>query len=733
MPVIFNEKEKLFHLQTTATSYILQVYKTGHIVHVYWGRKIKSLRFNSKAITSPSNYYPLDTDLPIDVMPHEYAGYGTGDFRSPSYQVQLENGSTISDLRYDSHRIFKGKPALESLPATYVENDNEAETLEITTVDSVTGLNVVLSYTVFEDLNVITRSVKFINKGDKNLRLLRALSMTVDFDNDNYDMLQLSGAWIREKHMYRRELVPGVQAVESKRGMSSHQHNTFIALLSKDADEVHGEVYGFNLVYSGNFLAEVEVDQHYKARVSLGINPFDFTWLLEPGESFQAPEVVMVYSGSGLGEMSRTYHKLYRTRICRGNYRDKQRPILVNNWEATYFNFNAEKIEAIAKVGKELGIELFVLDDGWFGKRNSDNSSLGDWVVDKNKLPNGLEDLVKRINEKGLSFGLWFEPEMVSPDSDLYRNHPDWCIHVPDRTPAQGEFQRNQLLLDLSRKEVCDEVIRMVLDILKSAPISYVKWDMNRGISDMGSAALTIERQREIAHRYVLGLYRVMNEITSAFPHVLFESCASGGGRFDPGILYYMPQTWTSDNTDAVERLKIQYGTSIVYPAITMGAHVSTVPNHQVGRVTSITTRGDVAMAGNFGYELDLTKFTEEEKEIVKKQVETYKEIRHITQFGEFYRLMSPFEGNETAWIFVTSDKKEAVASYFKVLAEPHKLPTRVKLQGLNPDYSYEILGRDMIVGGDELMYIGLEATPLHGDFSSITWRLRAVESNKGV
>jgi alpha-galactosidase len=728
MAIIYDEKERIIHLQTKKTSYVLQICETGQLAHIYWGRKIKTINFNGKSIISTSNYNLSDKELNFDVIPQEYPVYGNSDFRSPAFEVQLENGSTICDLKYESHKIFKGKPKLINIPATYVENEEEAETLEISLIDSLTGLNVVLSYTVFNEFDAITRSVKFINNGKKNLKLLRALSMSVDFDNSNYDMLQLSGAWCREKHIYKRALVPGFQSIESKRGMSSHQQNPFIALLSKDADETNGEVYGFNLVYSGNFLAQAEVDFNFVTRVSVGINPFDFTWLLEPEEVFQAPEVVMVYSGSGLGEMSRTYHKLYRKRLCRGNFRDKLRPILVNNWEATYFNFNADKIEDIAKVGKELGIELFVLDDGWFGKRDSDNCSLGDWVVDKNKLPNGLEDLVKRINDTGLSFGLWFEPEMVSPDSDLYREHPDWCIHVADRKRSKGRYQRTQLVLDLTRKEVCDYVIKAVSDILKSAPISYVKWDMNRGLTEMGSACLPAERQRETAHRYVLGLYRVMNEVTSAFPNVLFESCASGGGRFDGGILYYMPQTWTSDDTDAVERLKIQYGTSMVYPAITMGAHVSNSPNHQVGRVTSLETRGNVAMSGNFGYELDLTKFTEDEKEIVKKQVENYKEIRHITQFGDFYRLINPFEGNEAAWMFVTEDKTEAVAAYFKVLAEPFVPSKRIKLQGLNPEYKYEVIGYDMIVGGDELMYIGLDSTKLNGDFSSIVWRLKAVK-----
>lgn len=730
LSITYNEKEKVFHLKASDMSYIIQVCDDGKIAHTYWGRKIKNINFQGKSIISTLNYNPKACDFNMDVLPQEYPSYGTGDFRSPAYHIQLENGTTISSLEYLSHNIYSGKSKLKNLPAVYVENDDEADTLEITLLDKVTGLNVILIYTVFKNYSVITRSTKFINKGNARLKLLKAMSACVDFDSSNYDMLQLSGAWAREKSIYRRELVPGIQAIDSARGFSSPQQNPFIALLSKNADETNGEVFGFNLVYSGNFLAEAYVDQFLKARVNIGINPFDFSWIIESKAEFQTPEVVMVYSKNGIGDMSRTYHRLYRNRLCRGNYRDKVRPILVNNWEATYFNFNEEKIKEIAKAGSELGIELFVLDDGWFGKRNSDNCSLGDWIEDKNKLPNGLSKLGKDINDIGLSFGLWFEPEMVSPDSDLYRKHPDWCLHVPDRESSSGRYQRNQLVLDLSRKDVCDEIIRALSEILKNAPISYVKWDMNRSFTEIGSGKLLPENQRETAHRYILGLYRVMGEITSRFPNVLFESCASGGGRFDPGILYYMPQTWTSDCTDAVERLKIQYGTSIVYPSISMGAHVSTCPNHQVGRVTNMDIRGSVAMSGNFGYELDLTKFTEKEKRIVKKQVQTYKEIRHIIQFGDLYRIMSPFEGNETAWIFVTEDKKEAVAFYFKVLAEPNFLTSRVKLQGLAPDAMYEIIGEDMVCSGEELMYIGIEVPRENGDFSSVMWRLKEIKIN---
>ncbi|RBW67928.1 alpha-galactosidase [Bacillus taeanensis] len=728
MGIRFDKEKEIFHLQAKNTSYVIKLLHSKYVCHMYWGRKVRdyhepdALRFLDRAFSGNPN--PEDRTFSLDTQPFEYPAYGNTDYRAPAYQIQLENGSTITDLQYKSHRITKGKPKLEGLPATYVESDEEAETLEIELEDSLIGLKVFLSYTVFENFNAVTRSVRFVNEGDKNLKILRALSTNVDFRDDEFDLLTLPGAWGRERYIERRALQSGVQSVESRRGSSSHQQNPFIALLRKDTTEDHGEVYGFNLVYSGSFLAQAEVDQFHTTRVSIGINPFDFSWQLGCGEAFQTPEVVQVYAANGLGEMSRTYHKLYRTRLCRGEHRDKERPILINNWEATYFDFNAEKIEEIASAGKELGIELFVLDDGWFGKRDDDNTSLGDWFVDRNKLPNGLEDLVGRVRKMDMQFGLWFEPEMISVESELYKKHPDWCLHVPNRTRSGS---RNQLVLDYSRPEVCAAITKMVSDILASAPITYVKWDMNRNMTEIGSAALPPERQRETAHRYMLGLYGVLEEITSKFPHILFESCSGGGGRFDPGMLHYMPQTWTSDNTDAISRLKIQHGTSIVYPVSAMGAHVSDVPNHQVHRYTSLDIRGDAAMSGNLGYELDLTKLTNEEKEVVKKQVASYKEIRSLVQFGEFYRILSPFEGNETAWMFVSEDQEEAFVSYFRVLAEPQAPLKVVKLKGLDPEKQYEVVELGKTYGGDELMHIGINVPDFQGDFQSFGWCLKEV------
>ena len=728
MGICFNEQDRTFHLQSLGASYVIQIVRDGYLAHRYWGKKITEYR-NSNPLTYLDRAFSANPDasdrtFSLDTLPQEYPQYGNTDFRTPAYQIQAENGTTVTDLRYHTHRIFQGKPELEGLPATYIEKEEEAQTLEIELRDSLLGLKIILSYTVFEQFHALTRSVRLINEGNHSLSILRALSMNVDFQNSNYEFLHLSGAWARERHLVKRPLFMGTQSVESRRGASSHQNNPFLALISPGATEDTGEVYGFSLVYSGNFLGSVEVDQFQNTRVSMGIHPFDFTWLLEPGQGFQTPEVVLVYSSHGLGEMSRTYHKLYRTRLCRGKFRDESRPILLNNWEATYFQFDADKIERIAQAGQELGIELFVLDDGWFGKRDDDKSSLGDWFVDLSKLPGGLQDLVSRVTHLGMQFGLWFEPEMISVNSNLYREHPDWCLHVPGRRRSES---RNQLILDLSREDVCEYLIRVVSIILSSAPITYVKWDMNRHMTEIGSALLPADRQRETAHRYMLGLYRVMETITTAFPEVLFESCSGGGGRFDPGILYYMPQTWTSDNTDAVSRLKIQYGTSLVYPSSTMGAHISAVPNHQVERITSLKMRGDVAMSGNFGYELDVTLFTETEKELVKQQVALYKELRHLIQFGNFYRLLSPFEGNETAWIFVSENQEEAVLAYFRVLAEPNAPVRNLKLKGLDPDKIYEVSDLKQVYGGDELLYVGLTIPQLHGDFQSLLYRLRGV------
>ncbi len=722
MSIQFEEKSKSFILQTENSTYVIQLLREKFLSHVYWGAKIKEpvVEAMIKAAGRASFNATTDGDreFSLDTMPNEYPAYGNSDLRMPAYQLQLENGSRITDLVYESYEIVTGKPALKGLPSVYTESDKEADTLLLTLKDALTGLRVILSYTVMKGYDVIIRSAHLKNEGQQKLKLLRALSMSMDFDHCDYDLITLSGSWIRERHEVRRALVNGTQSIESRRGASGHSENPFMALVSKDAGEESGVAYGFSLVYSGNFLASVEVDQYKTARVAMGINPFDFTWELEAGEDFVTPEVVMVYSGKGIGEMSRTYHRLYRNRLARGRYRNAERPVIINNWEATYFDFTEEKLIELAKAAAPLGVEMLVLDDGWFGKRNSDNCSLGDWFVNEEKLPGGLNNLAKAINEEGLKFGLWFEPEMVSPDSELYREHPDWCLHVPDRYRNLG---RNQLVLDFSRKDVQDAIIKMLSDILGSAAISYVKWDMNRNMSEIGSELLPANRQMETAHRYILGVYRVMEELITAFPEVLFESCSGGGGRFDPGILHYMPQNWTSDDTDPVERLKIQYGTSMVYPVSAMTAHVADSPSHQTGRVTPFEFRGNVAMAGNFGYELDATKLSDEVKEKIKIQIADYKRLRGIIQYGDFYRLLSPFKGNHTAWMFVSEDKKEAVVFFYRIMNIPNDALFRFRLAGLSEDLIYEIEGMEQEISGQQLMNYGLNIPKdfAWGDFGS--------------
>jgi alpha-galactosidase len=728
MSIMFSEQARCFHLRSRDTSYVIEVVGDRYLAPSYWGRRLSAWNNPSGAPAVARSFSPsVDPDdraFSLDALPQDFPSFGSGDFRAPAVQVQQEDGSTITELLYRSHRILQGKPRLEGLPSLYAENDQEAETLQVTLVDELIGLEAVLSYTTFHGLDAIVRSVRLRNNGGKPLRVLRLLSASHDFPRADLEMLHLSGAWARECHLFRKTLTPGTSSVESRRGASSHQHNPFVALVSPGTREDAGEVWAMSLVYSGNFLAQAEVDQFGSTRVGIGINPFDFSWDLEPGGTFQSPEAVLVHSNEGLGGMSRKFHSLYRSRLCRGAFRDSERPILINNWEATYFDFDEKKILGLAEEASALGMELLVLDDGWFGERENDRTSLGDWTVNRRKLPGGLESLARAIGQKGLKFGLWFEPEMVSVRSRLYAEHPDWCLHVPGRRRSES---RSQLVLDLGRKEVREYVINAVSSILRSVPISYVKWDMNRHHTEAGSAALPPERQKETSHRYILGFYEVLERITSAFPHVLFEGCSGGGGRFDPGVLAFMPQIWTSDNTDAVSRLKIQYGTSLVYPPITMGSHVSAVPNHQTGRVTPLAFRGEVAMAGTLGYELDLQRLSPEEKAQIAAQVAQYKRIRRLVQFGDFYRLQSPFSGDTAAWMFVAPDRGRAWVSFYQVRVEANQGLPLVRLMGLDPAARYALCGTERIFGGDELMEAGMRVTGINADFQSRSWLFERV------
>lgn len=710
MPIHIHQEGKLFHLANQEISYIMQVLEDGSLGNLYFGRKVADRTDFSHLIESeyrPNTAYASLTDYSFsrEHMRQEFPVYGTTDFRHPAISILHDNGSRVSGFRVKDYAVHSGKKKLPGLPATYVESPAEATTLEITVADSLSGLEAVLSYTLYEERPALTRSVHVRNYGTKKVQLERLLSMSLDLPDADYELLQLSGAWGRERYPYFRRLAPGIQSVESARGSSSHYQNPFIALKRPDATEQAGEVLGFSFVYSGNFLAQVEVDTYNVARISMGINPFGFGWLLEPGQSFQAPEVVMVYSGNGLNGMSQTFHSLYRQRLARGEWRDRERPILINNWEATGMDFTEQKLVDFAQTAYEDGVELFVLDDGWFGGRRHEQAGLGDWFVNKDVLPDGIDGLSEKIEAIGLRFGLWFEPEMVNADSKLFRDHPDWIIHTPDRPNSHG---RHQYVLDFTRPEVVEHIYAMISKILRESKISYVKWDMNRCITEAYSPSLPAERQGEVFHRYMLGVYDLYERLTSEFPEILFEFCASGGGRFDPGMIYYSPQGWTSDDTDAVERLKIQYGTSFVYPLSAMGAHVSASPNEQLHRYTPIETRGNVSAFGSFGYELDLNRLSENERAIVKEQITFIKKYRKIIHSGTFYRLLSPFDGNYCAWMVVSEDKRTALVGHYKILNEINAPFRRLHLKGLDTASEYVDIANGKVYYGDELMHIGL-------------------------
>ncbi|MDE6746743.1 MAG: alpha-galactosidase [Oscillospiraceae bacterium] len=717
--ITFTEDIKMFQLDAPNTSYVFGVIDEGYLVHGYFGKKICGddltylLRLEENPWVPKTNMRDKGTFM--DSAAFEYPCHGTGDYREPCLMVMDDEGMTTTDLRYQSHKVYKGKPALEGLPATFA-NENEAETLEITCIDKHTGLEAVLVYTVFNDLDVITRSVRLKNAGKAPLNVKRVLSMCVDFDNDGYDLITLNGSWARERVIERSKLHHGKQGIDSVKGESSHQNNPFMALVSHTADEDCGEAYGFNFVYSGNFFAQAEVTQHKYTRAVMGINHFDFNWLLEPNEEFVAPEVVMVYSDEGIGKMSRTFHDLYRQHLIRGEYKDKRRPILINNWEATYFNFDTDKLIGIAKEASKLGIEMLVMDDGWFGHRDSDNSSLGDWFVYEKKLNGGLKYLVDEVNKLGMKFGIWFEPEMISPDSELYKKHPEWAIQIRGR---ELTMSREQYVLDYSNKEVRDYVYGMMKAVLDSANIEYIKWDMNRQLTEVGSTSLPKNRQRELWHRYVLGVYDLMNRLTTDYPYILLENCSGGGARFDAGMLYYSPQIWCSDDTDAIERLKIQHGTSICYPASAMGAHVSDCPNHTVGRSTPFATRGNVAMVGTFGYELDVTRIPQEDRDAIPGQIEQFNKYNPIIRTGDQYRIGNVFEDNTwDAWIFVAKDKSEAVFTFVQVLGRPNYRNRRIKLKGLDPKSLYKNMETGEVLTGCALMNAGV-FVKLDGDFTS--------------
>lgn len=716
--------DKLLHLRNDHVSYAMAVLPGGILMHLYYGPRLENVQ--TRQFLRRLNF---DADAPFSVqncamdrLTQEYPQYGLGDFREGALLVRREDGTCTCDLRFAGVQVMDGKPALPGLPATFGDS---CKTLCVTMRDSLLFLEAKLYYTIFDDCDAIARSVCLQNQGGETLVLERAYSLCLDLPESEFDIITLPGSWGREREVTRRPLTLGEQSVSSLRGASSAQASPFVALCRRETTEAQGEAYGVALVYSGSFYAGAQVDCNRCTRVMIGLNSQHFGWTLEAGESFHTPEAVCVYSREGLDGMSRTLHTLCREHLVRGNYAHADRPVLLNNWEATYFNFDEEKLVAIAETAAKAGVELFVLDDGWFGHRDDDHTSLGDWKPDLRKLPQGLPHLVERVHAMGLKFGLWFEPEMVSPDSDLNRAHPDWCIHVDGREAILG---RNQMILDLSRADVQEHVYHSVANILETCGVDYVKWDMNRNMTNLGSACLEPRRQKELPHRYMLGLYSVLEKLVQRFPNVLFESCASGGGRFDMGMLHYMPQTWCSDNTDAVSRCRIQYGTSMMFPPFAMGSHVSAVPNHQTGRVTPIATRGNVAMSGCFGFELDLNKLSAEELEQVKQMISRVKRVRHTLLYGDFHRLKSPYEGNDTAWITVSADRREAVLMYVRAQAIANELPPFVRLRGLDEKLRYRVEETGETYTGAELTYVGLCCPVSWGDAASVSYTLHAVD-----
>ena len=714
-------KNHVFTLQTKSSTYQMKE-EGGFLFHNYYGPVIGDVDMSYLVCPMDRGFSGqpqeiVDRRFSLDTRLLEYSAYGTGDYRDYCLHAVYEDGSHVTDLRFVSYEVKEGKYALEGLPAMY-QGEEKAETLEITLRDEYKNLEVVLYYGVFEDLDVITRACKIVNQSKEQVRLLRAYSMGLDFDNKDMDMLHFYGRHAMERKMERSPLQHGFQGVESRRGYSSHQQNPFVILCKQDANEEYGWCYGASFAYSGNFSIQAEVSQMDLTRLTVGIQDTQFEFHLEPGESFTAPEVILSFSENGLGQLSRNYHKAIRHNLCRGKYKTERRPVLINNWEATYFDFTLEKLVAIAKDAKELGIEMLVMDDGWFGKRDSDYSGLGDWFINEKKLKGGLKNLVEEVNKAGMKFGIWFEPEMISEDSDLYRAHPDWALTVPGRSFTRA---RHQLVLDFSREDVRTYIFDRMCEILESANIEYVKWDANRHLTDVWSAKLPADRQGEVFHRYILGLYDFLEKLTQRFPNLLIEGCSGGGGRFDAGMMYYHPQIWCSDDTDAIERLDIQYGTSFGYPISTVGSHVSVCPNHQTGRSVSMKTRGIVAMAGTFGYELDITRLSQEEKDMVKIQVEEFKKYYSLIQQGDYYRLTD--DGRKSpyvAWEFAAEDGTEALLNVVTLRVRAYAMPYTVRINGLKPEAVYEVEGTGEKYSGAALMNGGYLLPVIWDDYQSV-------------
>ena len=713
--IYIDEEKQLFHIQTKNTSYIMNVLPSKHLGHLYYGQ-ILDINNGIEHLEIKHNievggqvvYHENDKTFNLNLAFLEMPTYGKGDFREPMVHIRLHDGSRITDFKYIGFVVTE-KPVFKEMPETK-SNNKHVETLIITVKDELQNIEMDLHYSVFVETDVIVRRVVIKNTSKKSIVLEKALSMNLDIQSDDYFLTTFDGAWIRERQLNSRKIEQGILKIDSKKGVSSSDHNPFIVLSKDQTNEQYGDCYGFGLIYSGSFEAIVEKSPYDIVRVQMGINCFDFFWDLKSKEEFITPEVVMSFSSTGFNRLSQNYHSLIKNNIIKPDWLDKERPVLFNNWEATMFDFNQRKLLTLAKKAKKLGIELFVLDDGWFGNRNDDTSGLGDWVVNPKKLPLGLEKLAKKINQIGLDFGLWVEPEMVNVDSDLYRAHPDWVVKHPKIHPS---FGRNQLILDLTKQEVRDYLVESISNVIQSANIKYIKWDMNRNFSDLYSTNLNETNQGKLLHLYQLGLYGILERITSKFPEVLFESCASGGNRFDMAMLYYMPQIWTSDNTDAYERQLIQYGTSYCYPQSVMGAHVSDSPSQQVVRRTPLETRFNISAFGLLGYEFDLTHLTTFETKVIQKQIAFYKQHRKLLQFGTFHRLKSPFDSNNTYLAVTSKNREECILGVFKTLEQPNKGFETIPMYMLDKNLMYHVKNRTQFFNLSQFGYLIKHALPI--------------------
>ena len=701
MAITFNETTRIFTLTTAHTTYQMQADAQGYLLHLYYGARTAGemdylLNYGDRGFSGNPNSAGNDRTYSLDALPQEYPSLGTGDFRNYALNIENADGSQCCNPVYITHEIAAGKYTLKGLPFVRAE-ENEAETLKIILEDPVTKVELRLLYGVLEKEDIITRSVIIKNAGKAPVTVKKAQSACLDFLHGDYDLIKFYGRHAMERNMERMPVSHESTRIGSRRGTSSHQYNPGVILAGKNTNEDSGSCYGMLFVYSGNFLVEAEKDQYDQTRIQMGLTDELFAYPLEAGAEFTAPEVILSYTNKGLSRLSQQYHHCIMNHICQGKYVHANRPVLINSWEAAYFDFTGDTIVELAKEAKALGIDMVVMDDGWFGKRNDDNSSLGDWYVNEEKLGGTLTKLIERVNAEGVKFGIWIEPEMVSEDSDLYREHPDWAITIPGRKPVRS---RNQLVLDFSRKEVRDEIFKRICAVLDQGNVEYIKWDMNRSLADIYAPNVTYD--------YVLGVYDFLEKLTNRYPDILIEGCSGGGGRFDAGMLYYTPQIWCSDNTDAINRTRIQYGTSFFYPVAAMGSHVSAVPNHQTGRVTSMHTRGVAAMSGTFGYELNPALLNAKEKAEIRAQLAQYREYQELIREGDYYRLSNPFQDNFAAWMVVSDDRSKALVSVIRLTAEANLPAAYVTLKGMEEDAFYREKTTGKVYPGAALMEAGI-------------------------